>query len=617
VKKSFNAYQENMVFIKSIFFLSLFTINDIPEGVKELFSYHYDRNDFDAEMAKRSLDLFVESFDVDHSYFLWSEVKPMLSPSGKWIDFTKKSFTNRSFEAFIEIQKYFEQAIERRIAFENEMIRDLLEKPFKEVQKIAAYGFEPYPANFAQLKTKIKAEAALFATRETLNGRYDYENVKKKIYTYFQKKQREKELEYMQRGPSMEEHYFSIHVLKAIAASMDAHTRFFSPDEKREMKQALSKDYSGIGVVLRDSMDGLIIQRVVENSPAANAGVRAKDIILKIDGQDITNLYFREAIELLSGRNFTKVRLEIQRGEQIFEVSLTRAPILSPESQARTTLFPFGTGTIAAIRLDGFFDNDQGNSAAQQLESAIASIQSKEELKAVVLDLRRNTGGFLTQAAKVCSIFTGGGPIVLARYGNGQISVVKEKITKPLYNGPLIILISRLSASASEIVAQTLKEYGVAIIVGDTNSYGKGSMQYQTITSDEPFCYAVTIAKYYTISGASVQLKGVASDILVPTDLSQIPIGEQYLKYPLGYDTLRQNFKQLSLQSRDELGQIFSFYQRQASGSVSRVWIDQLRSLSETRGLRADVADPALYEAQEIARDLVMYLNGGSIKKGE
>ncbi|NDD99073.1 PDZ domain-containing protein [bacterium] len=375
MKKSFNAYQENMVFIKSVFFLSLFTINDIPEGVKELFSYHYDRNDFDAEMAKRSLDLFVESFDVDHSYFLWSEVKPMLSPSGKWIDFTKKSFTNRSFEAFIEIQKYFEQAIERRIAFENEMIRDLLEKPFKEVQKIAAYGFEPYPANFAQLKTKIKSEAALFATRETLNGRYDYENVKKKIYTYFQKKQREKELEYMQRGPSMEEHYFSIHVLKAIAASMDAHTRFFSPDEKREMKQALSKDYSGIGVVLRDSMDGLIIQRVVENSPAANAGVRAKDIILKIDGQDITNLYFREAIELLSGRNFTKVRLEIQRGEQIFEVSLTRAPILSPESQARTTLFPFGTGTIAAIRLDGFFDNDQGNSAAQQLESAIASIQ--------------------------------------------------------------------------------------------------------------------------------------------------------------------------------------------------------------------------------------------------
>jgi carboxyl-terminal processing protease len=604
-----------MVIIKSIFFLSLFTINDIPDGVKELFSYHYDRNQFDQEMAKRSLDLFVESFDLDHSYFLWSEVKPMLSPSGKWIDFTRKSYSNGSFDSFIEIQKIFEQAIERRISFENEVIRDLLDKPYKEVQKIAELRFDPYPANFAQLKTKIKSEAAFFALKESFVGKYEYEKAKKKLYSYFQKKQREKELEYKQRGPSMEEHYFSIHVLKAIAASMDAHTRFFSPEEKREMRQALSKDFSGIGVVLRDSMDGLVIQRVVDNSPASHAGIQAKDVITKIDGQDLSNLYFREAIELLSGRNYTRVRLEIQREGQKFEVSLNRAPILSPESQAQVTLFPFGTGTIAAIRLDGFFDNDQGNSAAQQLESAIVSIQKEQELKAVVLDLRKNTGGFLTQASKVCSVFTGGGPIVLARYGNGQISVVKEKLTKPLFNGPLIILISRLSASASEIVAQTLKEYGVAIIVGDSNSYGKGSMQYQTITSDEPYCYAVTIAKYYTISGASVQLKGVASDIHVPTELSQIPIGEQYLKYPLGYDTLAQNFKHLSLSSKDELGQIFSFYQKQASSSVSRVWIPQLRALSEKRGLRADVADPALFEAQEIARDLVMYLNGGEEKK--
>jgi len=604
-----------MVIIKSIFFLSLFTINDIPDGVKELFSYHYDRNQFDQEIAKRSLDLFVESFDLDHSYFLWSEVKPMLSPSGKWIDFTRKSYSNGSFDSFIEIQKIFEQAIERRITFENEVIRDLLDKPYKEVKKIAELRFDPYPANFAQLKTKIKSEAAFFALKESLIGKYEYEKVKKKLYSYFQKKQREKELEYRQRGLSMEEHYFSIHVLKAIAASMDAHTRFFSPDEKREMRQALSKDFSGIGVVLRDSMDGLVIQRVGDNSPASHAGIQAKDVITKIDGQDISNLYFREAIELLSGRNYTRVRLEIQREGQKFEVSLNRAPILSPESQAQVTLFPFGTGAIAAIRLDGFFDNDQGNSAAQQLESAIVSIQKEQELKAVILDLRKNTGGFLTQAARVCSIFTGGGPIVLARYGNGQISVVKEKLTKPLFDGPLIILISRLSASASEIVAQTLKEYGVAIIVGDSNSYGKGSMQYQTITSDEPYCYAVTIAKYYTISGASVQLKGVASDIHVPTELSQIPIGEQYLKYPLGYDTLAQNFKHLSLSSKDELGQIFSFYQKQASSSVLRVWIPQLRALSEKRGLRADVADPALFEAQEIARDLVMYLNGGKEKK--
>jgi carboxyl-terminal processing protease len=600
-----------MVLLKTIFFLSLFTISDIPDATNELFKYHYDRNQFDQEMAKRSMDVFIESFDTDHSYFLWSEVKPMLKASGKWIDFTRNSFKNRSLESFIEIQKYFEQSIERRKIFEKEAIEDLSSKNFDEIQKIALKQYDPYPSNFAQLKTKIKSQIALFVVKESFRARVSWQEGREKLFAYYLKKQREKELEYLPRGPAMEEHYFSIHVMKAIAESMDAHTRFFSPDEKREMRQALSKDFSGVGIVVRDSLYGPTIQRVIEGSPAERAGLQPKDVLLKIDGKSLDTLFFREAMELLGGRNHTKVRLDILRQNEQKEITVLRAPIVSPESTAQVTTFPLGTGVVASIRLDGFFDNEQGNSAAYQLEQAIQSIQKNGELKAVILDLRRNTGGFLTQAGKVCSIFTGGGPIVLARYGNGQINVFKEKISKPIFDGPLLVLISRLSASASEIVAQTLKEYGAAVIVGDENSYGKGSMQFQTITSEEPYCYAVTIAKYYTISGASVQLKGVASDIIVPTDLAEVLIGEQYLKYPLGYDTLTQGIKNLSAGGKDELGQIFSFYQKKSNSSFYRVWIPQLKIQSEKRGLPVTRDDPALYEAYEIAKDLVMYINGG------
>ena len=600
-----------MVLLKTIFFLSLFRISDIPEATNELFKYHYDRNQFDQEIAKRSMDLFIETFDVDHSYFLWSEVKPMLKASGKWVEFTKNSFKNRSLESFIEIQKYFEQSIERRKIFEKEAIDDLSSKSFDEIQKIALNQYDPYPANFAQLKTKIKSQIALFLVKESFRAKASWQEGKEKLFAYYLKKQREKELEYLPRGPAMEEHYFSIHVMKAIAESMDAHTRFFSPDEKREMRQALSKDFSGVGIVVRDSLHGPTIQRVIEGSPAEKAGLQPKDVLLKIDGKSLDTLYFREAMELLGGRNHTKVRLDILRQNEQKEITVVRAPISSPESTAQVTTFPLGTGVVASIRLDGFFDNEQGNSAAYQLEQAIQSIQKNGELKAVILDLRRNTGGFLTQAGKVCSIFTGGGPIVLARYGNGQINIFKEKVTRPLFDGPLLVLISRLSASASEIVAQTLKEYGAAVIVGDENSYGKGSMQFQTITSDEPYCYAVTVAKYYTISGASVQLKGVASDIIVPTDLAEVLIGEQYLKYPLGYDTLTQGIKNLSAGGKDELGQIFSFYQNKSNGSLYRAWIPQLKIRSEKRGLPVTRDDPALYEAYEIAKDLVMYINGG------
>ena len=599
-----------MVLLKTIFFLSLFTISDIPDATNELFKYHYDRNQFDQEIAKRSMDLFIESFDVDHSYFLWSEVKPMLKASGKWVEFTKNSFKNRSLDSFIEIQKYFEQSIERRKIFEKEAIDDLSSKSFDEIQKIALNQYDPYPANFAQLKTKIKSQIALFVVKESFRARASWQEGKEKLFAYYLKKQREKELEYLPRGPAMEEHYFSIHVMKAIAESMDAHTRFFSPDEKREMRQALSKDFSGVGIVVRDSLHGPTIQRVIEGSPAERAGLQPKDVLLKIDGKSLDTLYFREAMELLGGRNHTKVRLDILRQNEQKEITVLRAPIISPESTAQVTTFPLGTGVVASIRLDGFFDNEQGNSAAYQLEQAIQSIQKNGELKAVILDLRRNTGGFLTQAGKVCSIFTGGGPIVLARYGNGQINIFKEKVSRPLFDGPLLVLISRLSASASEIVAQTLKEYGAAVIVGDENSYGKGSMQFQTITSNEPYCYAVTVAKYYTISGASVQLKGVASDIIVPTDLAEVLIGEQYLKYPLGYDTLTQGIKNLSAGGKDELGQIFSFYQKKSNDSLYRAWIPQLKIRSEKRGLPVTRDDPALYEAYEIAKDLVMYING-------
>ncbi|MFZ4773679.1 MAG: S41 family peptidase [Chlamydiia bacterium] len=599
-----------MVLLKSFILFSLFTINDIPDASNELFKYHYNQNSFDTELSKRSMDLFIESFDLDHSYFLWSEVKPMLSPSGKWVDFTKKSFQDGTFNSFIEIQKYFEQAIDRRVHLENEIIQELSSKPFSEIQAIASKQFEPYPANFSQLKTKIRAEITLFVAKEVSRGSLDYAAVKGKIFTYYQKKQREKEIEYSQRGPTMEEHYFSVHVLKALAASMDAHTRFFSPQEKQEMRQALSKDYSGIGIVLRDSMDGPVIQRIIPNSPAQKGGVQPNDLILAIDGKKVDNLYFKEVIELLSGRVHTKVRLLLLRDGNSIEITVSRASLNPSASSSMVTTFETGSGVIAAIRLDGFYDNDQGSSAAAQVTSAIGSVQKGRKLQAVILDLRRNTGGFLTQAGKVCSIFTGGGPIVLARYGNGQIGVFKEKMTKPVFTGPLIILISRLSASASEIVAQTLKEYGVAIVVGDVSSYGKGSMQFQTITSQDPYCYAVTIAKYYTISGSSVQLRGVQSDVLVPTELSQIPIGEQYLKYPLSYDTLNQSFKQMSSGNKEEVGQIFSFYQKQVDSSSIRSWIPQLKAKSEARGLKVSHEDAALYEAQSIAQDLILLHEG-------
>jgi carboxyl-terminal processing protease len=528
----------------------------------------------------------------------------MLKPQSRWVEFNEKTFNNESYEGFIEVQKIIEQAIDRRRLLESKIISDIKEKNILSLPTNGSNNYSDYPKDFNQLKNRVYNEIVAFVQNEikdTLDPSFlDQE----KLLQFYAKKQREKESEYLTQGPVFEEHFFSLHVLKAVSASMDSHTRFFSPTEKRDIKQALSKDFSGIGVVLKDTYQGPVIARVIEGSSAEKQGVMVDDIILKIDDKPVEQLYFKEVLEMLSGRVNSKVRLMLKRGDSEKEIVVTRSRLSLAESSMVITRFKDKDGFVGCIRLDGFYDNDQGVSAAAQLKEALLKFKSEENLKGVVLDLRRNTGGFLTQAGRVCALFNGGGPIVLARYANGQISVFKERTEKAVYNGPLVILISKLSASASEIVAQTLKEYGSAIIVGDAHSYGKGSMQYQTITSDSRYAYAVTVAKYYTISGASVQLKGVQSDIVIPTELSNYQIGEKYLKYPLSYDSITGQMDLKGATKSSELADIFSFYQRKSSTSPYRSLIPQLRQLAEKRGQVIISGDPVLDRAALVALDM-------------
>src|SRR5262249_53796114 len=155
----------------------------------------------------------------------------------------------------------------------------------------------------------------------------------------------------------------------------------------------------------------------------------------------------------------------------------------------------------------------------------------------LVLDLRENAGGFLSQAVKVSGIFLSNGIVVISKYSRGDVHFLRNIVGRSYFNGPLVILTSKMSASASEIVAQALQDYGVGIVVGDERTFGKGSIQYQTVTDmSTDLFFKVTVGKYYTASGRTTQIEGVKTDIVVPTHYAPYHIGERYLEYPLSAD---------------------------------------------------------------------------------
>jgi len=213
-------------------------------------------------------------------------------------------------------------------------------------------------------------------------------------------------------------------------------------------------------------------------------------------------------------------------------------------------------------------------------------------VKGVVLDLRFNSGGMLSQAVAVTGMFITKGVVVSIKDNTGKIQHLRDIDGKTTWDGPLVVLVNRGSASASEIVAQTLKDYGRALIVGDEHTYGKGSFQTFTLNASKDAKvnpegeYKVTRGRYYTVSGLTPQLTGVASDITIPGVLSKAEIGEQYSKYPLENDFIKDNFdddlSDIPFSQRDKIRMLYKFDLQPRLNIYTR-YTDTLKGNSEQR----------------------------------
>jgi len=281
-------------------------------------------------------------------------------------------------------------------------------------------------------------------------------------------------------------------VLKAFANALDTHTEYFTPEEAQQFLIAVQQRLFGIGAALRDDLNGFRIIKIVEGGPADRSGeLKINDLVIAINGEPVVGMNINDGVQLIRGEENTPVTLTVvreipddhEKKEETLDISLMRGEVLIKESRYEVSYEPYGDGIIAYLRLFSFYQ-DPEHSSANDLAAEFEKLKKEHKILGVLLDLRNNSGGLLVQAVEVTGLFITKGVVVSIKDENGAVQHLRDVDGSSMWNGPLVVLINRLSASASEIVAETLQDYGRGIVVGDDHSYGKGSFQTFTLTAD-------------------------------------------------------------------------------------------------------------------------------------
>ena len=525
-------------------------ISDIQQVVQKFFSFHIETREYNTTVVRRSMKVFIEQFDPDKSYLLASEVAPYLHLSDKRAAEIMERLKVGDYSDFLALNAIFQRAIHR-----SEGYRATLAKQFMNKEQLGGSGssLSSYAASESDLIERQKVRMGRFYAYQETRANLDTVDKRSKVFSLYEKKVRRSESSVLfmdtngaPLSKEKSEHVFATKILKSVAKSLDTHTTFFSPEEAHEMRMSLEKQFQGVGVVLSEGIDGVMIAELIKGGPAEKSGkIQINDQLIKIDQTVVENLQFEDVLNLLSKKNGGEIRLGFRRIDldtktsSVYEVALRKEPIAMEDTRIQVSIEKVGDGIVGKITLHSFYENSDGVSSENDIKEAIKYFRSQGDLQGIVLDLRENSGGFLSQAVKVTGLFISNGIVVVSKYGTGEFNFLRSIAGRAYFSGPVVVLTSKMSASAAEIVAQALQDYGVGIVVGDERTFGKGSIQYQTVTDGKAdMFFKITVGRYYTVSGRSTQIDGVQADILVPTQYAPYNIGERFLEYPLARDSV-------------------------------------------------------------------------------
>lgn len=496
---------------------------DVQSVMSEMLDKNVGQKEMTPLLLKHSFINYINQADPRHIYLLDSEVTPWSQMSDSQLNKVLADYKKQDFSKYVELNQVIQQAIKRAEADRKEIYAH--PKPLFTDQPVGDLPLT-YAADLSELKERQKEDILEYIALEKQKfGAKKVMDKQQAVLDSYENKMKSSEADYIfvdsDNHPLPQKYKESLlvmHILKALSSAIDTHTTFMTPREAIDMKMRLEKEYKGIGVVFKEGIDGFYIDKLIPNSPAAKSGnIEPGDKLVSIDHLPIDHLTLSDVTERMVLDPNRSITLTLLQKGQTREITLQQAPITLTENRVDVQVEPYGNGIIGILKLDSFYDNNEGVSADKDLRQAIHDMEKQGHLKGLILDLRNNHGGFVTQGVKVAGLFITNGIVVISRYNTGEEKIYRDIDGKKTYDGPLVVLVSRQSASAAEIASQALQDYGVAVIVGDDHTYGKGSIQSQTVTDNPGTNYfKVTVGKYYTVSGKSPEGHGVQSDIVVP-----------------------------------------------------------------------------------------------------
>jgi carboxyl-terminal processing protease len=513
---------------------------------------HYSRQKLDAEMSKRILGTYLENLDYNKLFFTQEDVNQFTQKYGTTLG---DSILLGDLQPAREIYSVFKVRVEDR----NAKIRQLLKKDytFKSSKTVALdRRKEPWPANIAEADALWKDRVEGELLQEKLN-KFAVEPGPKVVAR-----------RYDQLLKSVEERDDEDLVqlfLNSVAQSYDPHSEYLGRSDLESFEINMRLSLTGIGAELRSEDGYAKVQRLLPGGPAQMSGkMSVGDRIAAVaQGKDAfvdtVDMKLDKVVEMIRGKKGTVVRLQLipanandPSKRRVVELVRDNVKLTEQEAKAEIIEKDLPDGSIQRlgwITLPSFYQDMEksrtGKSTSRDVAALLKRLQ-QEQIQGLVIDLRKDGGGSLDEAIKMSGLFINQGPVVQVKDANGDIDVLKDREGNAFYTGPMIVLVNKLSASASEIFAAAMQDYGRAVIVGDSSTFGKGTVQTMLElgrfmpmlgnASNDAGALKLTVQKFYRVAGGSTQLRGVVSDVKLPSLTDSSEFGETALQHPLAYD---------------------------------------------------------------------------------
>lgn len=526
-----------------------------------LSEWHYSPKAVDDSLSKAVFDDYLKTLDYGKRYFTSSDIA--------LLDKYKYDIDNQILESDMAFFRSATSVFKERLAQVSSSLDSLLARPMDfNAQETLNTDQQDYAPDMKgvlerwRLYLKYNVLTRLYSdlNQEDKKAEKDSAYVKKS-QTELEKKAREGVLKnYKDYFRMMDEFndddWFSMY-MNAITGYFDPHTSYMAPRDEKDFNTRISGQVEGIGAVLQSKDGFTTISSIIPGSPSAKSGqLSVGDQILEVaQGNDeyvsIIGMRMDDAVDLIRGKKGTTVRLKVQKADgTIKEVPIVRDVVEIEETFVRSAIVEKDGRKFGIIYVPKFyvnFENKDSRESSADLKKELDYLK-KEGVEGIAIDLRNNTGGALSGAVKMGGLFIEKGPIVQTKSRDGRARALSDTDLSVAWDGPLVVLINGVSASASEIFAGAMKDYNRAVIIGSKQTYGKGTVQNVIeldnmvrgkLFGDNPLgALKLTIEKFYRVNGSGNQIKGVASDIEIPDMLSILDIDESNENYAMSWDSI-------------------------------------------------------------------------------